>query len=62
MALGTETGPQGQLGKCHTCRWYLPVLPFEGTVREPGLGRAASASLSLPHFLQEDHHCPCLLP
>ena len=39
----------------------LLVLALEGTVQEPGLDRAASAPLSPPHFLQENHHCPCLL-
>lgn len=43
-------GPLSQTGTCHMCHWCLLVLPFEGTVRESGLGQGASAPLSLPHL------------
>lgn len=42
--------------------WCLLILPFEGTLQEPGLSQAVCAPLSLPHVLQENHHCPRLLP
>lgn len=61
LGMGTWLGPQAGQGNATCATGCLLVLPLEGTVREPGLDRATSAPLSPPHFLQENHHCPCLL-